>query len=74
MARKAEFGLPAGGGDGMTAEEFSELVDRIGLKPGKLAELLGKTSQTIRLYRCGKRNIPKLVIEKVIELDRLING
>ena len=58
----------------MTAEEFSKVADSTGLKPGKLAELLGKTSQTIRLYRSGARNVPKLVAEKVKELDRAING
>lgn len=58
----------------MTAEEFSKVADSIGLKPGKLAELLGKTSQTIRLYRSGARNVPLLVAEKVKQLDRAING
>ena len=58
----------------MTAEEFSKVADSTGLKPGKLAELLGKTSQTIRLYRSGARNIPLLVAEKVKQLDRAING
>ena len=56
------------------AEAFCEILDRTGLKPGKLAELLGKTPQTLRLYRSGARNIPKLVIEKVQALDRAING
>lgn len=58
----------------MTAEEFSKVADSTGLKPGKLAELLGKTPQTIRLYRSGARNIPLLVAEKVKQLDRAING
>ena len=58
----------------MTAEEFSKVADSTGLKPGKLAELLGKTSQTIRLYRSGARNVPLLVAEKVIDLDKRING
>ena len=58
----------------MTSEEFSKVADNTGLKPGKLAELLGKTPQTIRLYRSGARNVPKLVAEKVKELDRAING
>ena len=57
----------------MTGEEFSKVADSTGLKPGKLSELLGKTPQTIRLYRSGARNVPKLVAEKVIELDRLMN-
>ena len=58
----------------MTSEEFSRIADSTGLKPGKLAELLGKTSQTIRLYRSGARNVPLLVAEKVKQLDRAING
>ena len=58
----------------MTAEEFSKVADSTGLKPGKLAELLGKTPQTIRLYRSGARNVPLLVAEKVKQLDRAING
>lgn len=58
----------------MTAEEFSKVADNTGLKPAKLSELLGKTSQTIRLYRCGQRAIPKLVAEKITDLDHLING
>ena len=58
----------------MTSEEFSKVADSTGLKPGKLAELLGKTPQTIRLYRSGARNIPLLVAEKVKQLDRAING
>lgn len=58
----------------MTAEEFSKIADSTGLKPGKLAELLGKTAQTLRLYRSGARNVPKLVAEKVKQLDRAING
>lgn len=58
----------------MTAEEFSKVADSTGLKPAKLSELLGKTSQTIRLYRCGQRAIPKLVAEKITELNHLING
>lgn len=58
----------------MTSEEFSKIADSTGLKPGKLAELLGKTPQTIRLYRSGARNVPLLVAEKVKQLDRAING
>lgn len=58
----------------MTAEDFSKLIDRTGLKPGKLAEVLERTPQTIRLYRCGRRTIPKLVIEKIQKLDIAING
>lgn len=58
----------------MTAEEFSKIADNTGLKPGKLAELLGKTPQTLRMYRSGARNVPKLVAEKVTELDKLINS
>ena len=58
----------------MTSEEFSRIADSTGLKPGKLAELLGKTPQTLRLYRSGARNVPLLVAEKIAELDRLING
>ena len=50
------------------------LIERTGLKYEKIGELCGKTKQTICLYVTGKRNIPKLVIEKVQELDRLING
>ena len=55
-------------------KEFSSLIERTGLKYEKIGELCGKTKQTICLYVTGKRNIPKLVIEKVQELDRLING
>ena len=58
----------------MTSEEFSKVADSTGLKPGKLAELLGKTPQTIRLYRSGARNVPLLVAEKIKKLDRAING
>ena len=58
----------------MTSEEFAELVERTGLKYEKIGELCGKNKQTICLYVTGKRNIPKLVIEKVLELDKLING
>lgn len=58
----------------MTSTDFSSLVDRIGLKPGKLAELLGKTPQTLRMYRSGARKVPLLVAEKVKELDKKING
>jgi hypothetical protein len=58
----------------MTAEEFSELIARTGLKHEKIAELCGKSKQTICLYATGRRNVPKLVAEKMIELDRLING
>lgn len=58
----------------MTAKEFSAIADRTGLKPGKLAELLDRTPQTLRMYRCGGLEVPKLVAEKIIELDRLING
>ena len=58
----------------MTGEEFSKVADSTGLKPGKLAELLGKTPQTLRLYRSGARNVPLLVAEKVLDLDKRING
>lgn len=58
----------------MTYQEFAEMVERTGLKHSKIAELCGKSAQTICLYTSGKRNIPKLVIDKVQELDRLING
>ena len=58
----------------MTAEEFSKVADSTGLKPGKLAELLGKTPQTLRMYRSGVRTVPLLVAEKVIDLDKRING
>jgi hypothetical protein len=56
------------------ADEFSRVVENTGLRPAKLAELLGKRSQTIRLYMCGKVPPPKLVIDRVCQLDRLING
>lgn len=58
----------------MTSQEFSTLITRTGLKYEKIAELCGKGKQTICLYATGKRRIPKLVIEKVQELDRMING
>ena len=58
----------------MTSEEFSKIADRTGLKPGKLAELLDRTPQTLRMYRCGGLEVPKLVAEKIVELDYLING
>lgn len=58
----------------MTAEEFANLIDRTGLKHEKIAELCGKSKQTISLYATGKRNIPKLVWDKVRELDKAING
>ena len=58
----------------MTAEEFSKVADSTGLKPGKLAELLGKTPQALRMYRSGARTVPLLVAEKVIDLDKRING
>ena len=58
----------------MTAEEFSGLLDHTGLKYEKIGELCGKSPQTICLYAKGRRNIPPLVIEKVKELDRLINS
>lgn len=58
----------------MTSQDFSDLITRTGLKYEKIAELCGKSKQTICLYATGKRNIPKLVIEKLQELDRMINS
>ena len=58
----------------MTSEEFSHLIARTGLKHEKIAELCGKKTQTICLYTTGRRNIPNPVIEKVQQLDTLING
>ena len=58
----------------MTAEEFTELVDRAGLRPSKLAEILGKKPGTIRLYKCGERAVPKLVAEKVKKIAELIES
>ena len=55
-------------------QEFSAAVDRLGMKHSKIAELCGKKPQTMRLYCCGAQNPPKLVIEKVQELDRFINS
>lgn len=52
---------------------FAELVERTGLKHEKIAELCGKKKQTISLYATGRRTPPKLVVEKVKELDRRIN-
>lgn len=54
-------------------QEFAATVERLGMKHGKIAELCGKKPQTMRLYCCGAQNPPKLVIEKVQELDRFIN-
>jgi hypothetical protein len=54
-------------------QEFAATVERLGMKHGKIAELCGKKAQTMRLYCCGAQNRPKLVIEKVQELDRFIN-
>lgn len=56
------------------AEEFAATIARTGLKHEKIAELCGKSKQTICLYATGRRNIPKLVIEKLQELDRMINS
>jgi predicted transcriptional regulator len=58
----------------MTAEEFSRLIDRTGLKQSKIAELCGVKKQTISTYTTGRRAIPKLVAEKIKQLDQLING
>ncbi len=58
----------------MTAEEFSRLIDRTGLKQSKIAELCGVKKQTISTYTMGRRAIPKLVAEKIKQLDQLING
>jgi hypothetical protein len=55
------------------SREFSATVKRIGMKHGKIAELCGKKAQTMRMYCCGTQPPPKLVIEKVQELDRFIN-
>jgi hypothetical protein len=55
------------------SREFAATVERLGMKHGKIAELCGKKPQTMRLYCCGAQNPPKLVIEKVQELDRFIN-
>lgn len=60
--------------DKRSAEEFAATIARTGLKHEKIAELCGKSKQTICLYATGRRNIPKLVIEKLQELDRMING
>ena len=56
------------------AAEFSKLIEKTGLKYEKIGEICGKSKQTICLYVTGKRNVPKLVIEKVQELDKIING
>lgn len=58
----------------MTAEEFSSLVAASGLKHEKIAELCGKSKQTICLYSTGKRKIPKLVAEKLRLITELINS
>lgn len=55
------------------AQEFAAAIDRSGIKQTKLAELCGKKTQTFCLYTTGRRNIPRLVIEKVQELEKLIN-
>ena len=57
----------------MTAEEFSKLVASSGLKQEKIAELCGKSKQTICLYCTGKRAVPKLVAEKVQMISDFIN-
>jgi hypothetical protein len=56
------------------AAAFAETVARTGMKYTKLGELCGKSGTTVRQYACGTRNIPKLVIEKVQEIDRFLNG
>jgi hypothetical protein len=55
-------------------QEFSATVKRIGMKLGKLADLCGRSLATLKMYNCGAQNPPKLVIEKVQELDRFINS
>ena len=56
------------------SREFAATVERLGMKHGKIAELCGKKPQTMRMYSCGAMQPPKLVIEKVQELDRFINS
>jgi hypothetical protein len=55
------------------SREFAATVERLGMKLGKLAELCGRSLTTMKSYSCGAMKPPKLVIEKVQELDRFIN-
>lgn len=55
------------------SREFAATVERTGMKLGKIAELCGRSLATLKMYSCGAQKPPKLVIEKVQELDRFIN-
>lgn len=58
----------------MTAEEFAAHVKSTGLKLRKVAEVCGKSEFTVYRYMSGSAKVPQLVAEKIISLDKFING
>ena len=58
----------------MTAEEFAARVKSTGLKLRKVAEVCGRSEFTVYRYMNGSAKVPQLVAEKIISLDKFING
>lgn len=53
--------------------ELAELIERTGLAKKKIAEIAGVTPVTISRWVNGENPVPPLVLEKLRQIDKVIN-
>ena len=54
--------------------ELADLIERTGLAKKKIAEIAGVTPVTVTRWVNGESPVPPLVLEKLRQIDKLING
>ena len=54
-------------------EEFNKLIARTGISKKKLAEIAGVTPVTVTRWGNGDTPAPPLVLERLREIDRVVN-
>lgn len=54
--------------------ELAELIARTGLTKKKIAEITGVVPSTVTRWLAGTHQVPPLVLEKLRQIDKAING
>ena len=54
--------------------ELKNLIKSTGLTKGKLAQMAGVVPSTVSRWVSGESPIPPLVLEKLRQIDKVING
>jgi transcriptional regulator with XRE-family HTH domain len=54
--------------------ELADLIERTGIAKKKIAEIAGVTPVTITRWVNGDTPAPPLVLEKLRQIDKVING